>query len=243
MRFSLPHADIRFLIRYYAPSFYTPYGAGISALGATGNESGMLSFIRWRPIRSTTITAWADRFRRPGGVFSPSSTASGTRLGLIGHRRLGRHWTTDLYIRLKLDTRGTSRTESILKRTVRGEITWELDDRIRAKVEVTHIHHKEDAPSQGSSAYLDLHAGPLRGYTVGWRITTFAIGSYDARITEIEYDAPSAIAPVILTHPGIKHHIVTSYRKNDRRWSVGYRLKRDRASVSSRVFFQTDMSF
>jgi hypothetical protein len=242
-RLSLPDADIRLLIRYYAPSFYTPYGAGISALGVTGTESGMLSSIRWRPIRSMTITAWADRFRRPGGVSSPSSIVAGTRFGLLGHRRLGRHWTTDLSIRLKFDTRGTSQTESTLKRTVRGEVTWEPEDRIRAKVEVTHVHQKRDDPSQGSASYLDLRVGPLRGYTIRWRTTTFIIGSYDARITEIEYDAPGAIVPVIMTRPGIKHHIVTSYRRNDRQWSVSYRLKRDRASTSARLFFQTDMSF
>jgi hypothetical protein len=245
LKLSLPHADFRILSRYYAADFYSPYGAGISASGETRNESGILGFIRWRPVRSTTIIVWGDRFQRPGGVFSQSATASGSRFGLSGHRRLGHHYTIDLNLRVKIDTHGQLPVRRLLKHVIHSDMVWEPDDwiRLRWRTEIVRAYQPEGTREKGLSASIDLDLHPFNGCAVEWRTTTFSISSYDVRIIEIEYDAPNTMTPVVLIHPGIKHHITVSYGKNDRRWFLSYRIKRDLKTASSRLFLGMDIGF
>lgn len=236
--------DLRLLARYYSADYGSPYGAGFSSSGESTNEAGLLARMRWRPCRSTAIGVWWDAYRQPAVSPAGQSTSAGSRFGLSAQCRPGRGISAVAAFGARTSASGRPPRAVFLRCSTTGDVKWAPLEWCQASghVELTRARRILEAPACGSNARLGLRINPARSCLLEWRISRFDTEAYDARITEVDYDAPSAAAPDILISTGTKHHVRLSYQGHRLAWSASYRFRQPLGRPKSRLFVQTDVS-
>lgn len=236
--------DVRLLVRYYSAEYGSPYGAGFSSSGESTNEAGLLARMRWHPRRSTVIGVWWDAYRQPTISLSRQSTSAGSRFGLSAQCRPGRGIAAVTALGVRTSASGRPPRAIFLRSSATGEVKWAPVEwcQASAHAELTRAQRILEAPAGGSNARLGVRINPARSCLFEWRMSRFDIEAYDARITEVDYEAPSATAPDILTSTGTRHHVRLSYQGHRLAWSASYRFRQPLGRPKSRLFVQTDVS-
>ncbi len=192
-----PRLAVSFVYRNYPRNYQNLYSNAIRESGNNFNESGLLSGLSFRPVRTLLLQCSYDWFAYPWMRYDVDGPSNGTEFsGTLT-------WTpsrkTSLYVRIRETSKQYNGSESghhitTLTNQVQQGIRFHLSSQVsksltlRTRVEFTRFNH-DGANESGMIVFQDLLYHPMgRKLSGSIRYGIFDTDSYDSRVYAYEND-------------------------------------------------------
>ncbi len=187
--------------------------------GATQNEVGIYTGFQWRtPIGE--INFYFDQFKFPYATFQNPLPSHGNEFLFDLRSRPIQKIETNL--RIKYEQKEVSETIANqklilprLKKTIRGEIIYEVSKHVRLRSRLEYNNYKIDKSEvveEGFMAFQDFRFSPLQELSISGRIILFQTDSFNSAIYEYENDLQGILSNTAMYEKGARWYLIAKYK-------------------------------
>lgn len=212
--------DISILYRDYSPEYQVLNANAFSDATLPVNEKGIYMATEIRPLKNTTISAYADFWSHPWVSYRRNGPAEGKDFLIKIHYNVRRKIDAYMQYRYVHRQRNTTNENSvayptdILLQRIRIQSNYKLskDWEFRNRLEFSKFTH-EGQQFHGFLTYQDIIFKPMTGkFSFSGRYTVFDVEHFDARIYAYENDLLYEFYIPFFQNRGSRFYINTRWR-------------------------------
>ncbi|MFQ5601825.1 MAG: ComEA family DNA-binding protein [bacterium] len=223
--------QLAWLFRDYKKEFQNLHGFGFGeSNGATQNERGYYTGLRYQLTSATVVNAFFDIFKNPWSTYFNRMPTDGREfLGQI-EQKIGGKVKLLFRIRDKQEQKNEKyfdeferdkfRTVNSRKTQLRLQMDYRISNRVRLRSRIEFAHYKKyrwhfevrDSSNHGYLMYQEMKINPTKKLQVIARLTFFDIDSFESRIYQYEQDLPGVMTNIGFSGRGNKWYLIIKYQ-------------------------------